>query len=167
MLKLCAKKGATIFDCTKIKSIRQKGDKTYARTSEELSIQANQVIHCTGYESVNTVGKKIVNLKSTYALASESFEDLPTAFKNNIYWDTASPSLYLRSTSDNRVIIGGGDERFKNALARDALLKTKLDFLNKQFQKNFPAINFHPDYIWAGTFGETKDGLPYIGRRKS
>ncbi|GAB1453153.1 FAD-dependent oxidoreductase [Draconibacterium sp.] len=166
LLNYCANKGATIFDRTEIKNIKQKGDKLYAITTEKLTIEANHIIHCTGYESVNTISKKIVKLKSTYALASEAFEAFPTTFKNNIFWDTASPYLYLRGTSDNRIIIGGGDERFKNAAARDALMNVKWSFLNKQFQKNFPAINFRPDYVWAGTFGETEDGLPYIGRPK-
>src|SRR5690606_40781506 len=29
-----------------------------------------------------------------------------------------------------------------------------------------PDIAFHLDFSWAGTFGETKDGLPYIGPHK-
>jgi glycine/D-amino acid oxidase-like deaminating enzyme len=28
----------------------------------------------------------------------------------------------------------------------------------------FPAIELEVAYRWAGTFGETKDGLPYIGQ---
>jgi len=27
----------------------------------------------------------------------------------------------------------------------------------------FPAIDFQSAYAWAGTFGETEDGLAYIG----
>ena len=27
-----------------------------------------------------------------------------------------------------------------------------------------PKNNFRVDFAWAGTFGETKDGLPYIGK---
>ncbi len=166
LLSYCAQKGATIFDRVEINKIKRKGDKLVALTSENLKIQANHIIHCTGYESVNTIPENIVNLKSTYALASEELDPYPVAFTDHIFWDTATPYLYFRGTSDNRVIIGGGDERFKNATARDALLNKKLKFLNKKFKECFPGINFKPDYIWAGTFGETEDGLPYIGRLK-
>jgi glycine/D-amino acid oxidase-like deaminating enzyme len=166
LLKLCAKKGAVIFDRTEIKKIRQKSGKMFAITPEKFAIKADHIIHCTGYESVNTVSKKIVDLKSTYALASEAFDDFPTSFDNHIFWDTSSPYLYFRGTSDKRIIVGGGDERFKNASARDALLDKKWEFLSNKFQQNFPSIAFRPDYIWAGTFGETEDGLPYIGRPK-
>ena len=166
LLKLSAKKGAAIFDKTDIIKIKQKDNKLFAVTTAKNTIQANHVIHCTGYESVNTLKKKVVDLKSTYALASEAFDTIPPAFKNHIYWDTSSPYLYFRGTSDNRIILGGGDERFKNATARDSLLNKKWDFLNEQFSTCFPQIQFKPDYIWAGTFGETKDGLPYLGKPK-
>ena len=166
LLGLCAKKGATIFDRTEIKKIRPRPGKMIATTPEKLTIEANHIIHCTGYESVKTVSKKFVNLKSTYALASEAFEALPFPFKNHIFWDTSSPYFYFRGTADNRVIAGGGDEPFKNTTKRDALLNKKREFLTRQFNRYFPDISFAPDYIWAGTFGETKDGLPFIGRPK-
>jgi glycine/D-amino acid oxidase-like deaminating enzyme len=31
----------------------------------------------------------------------------------------------------------------------------------------FPRIAIVPAYTWAGTFGDTKDGLPYIGTMPS
>jgi glycine/D-amino acid oxidase-like deaminating enzyme len=60
--------------------------------------------------------------------------------------------------------MGGGDEDFKDPQKRDKLLPKKEQFLLKKFQKKFPKINFKIDYSWAGTFGETKDGLPYFGK---
>jgi glycine/D-amino acid oxidase-like deaminating enzyme len=60
--------------------------------------------------------------------------------------------------------MGGGDVDFKNAKRRDALLSKKEKKLTKEFKKCFPEINFELDYSWAGTFGETKDGLPYLGK---
>ena len=30
----------------------------------------------------------------------------------------------------------------------------------------FPLISFKPEFSWAGVFGSTKDGLPYIGPYK-
>ena len=62
--------------------------------------------------------------------------------------------------------MGGGDRDFKNAKRRDALLPKKEKELTKSFKKCFPEIDFIADYSWAGTFGETKDGLPYFGKPK-
>jgi glycine/D-amino acid oxidase-like deaminating enzyme len=29
-----------------------------------------------------------------------------------------------------------------------------------------PGIQFHTEKAWAGTFGDTKDGLPFIGTKR-
>ena len=164
ILKYCSKNGLEIYDRTSIEKIETKNDKTIATTKEGFTIEVNHVIHCTGYESTETVKEDIVNLKSTFALASEAFDTIPKAFKDRIYWNTDAPYLYFRTTDDNRIIMGGGDRDFKNAIRRDALLSKKEKELTKSFKKCFPEIEFITDYSWAGTFGETKDGLPYFGK---
>ncbi|WP_449435821.1 FAD-dependent oxidoreductase [Pedobacter steynii] len=35
--------------------------------------------------------------------------------------------------------------------------------MEKTLKKYLPDSSFIEDFCWAGTFGETKDGLPYIG----
>ena len=164
LLKFCSLKGMKIYDRTEISKIKQKRKYIQAVTKNKHKIKAQHIIQCTGYESVSSLGKNLVDLKSTYAVASEAFDELPAAFQNHIYWNTESPYLYFRATSDGRIIVGGGDETFKNAKLRDKLLAKKMKFLTKEFQKCFPHIKFKPDYAWAGTFGETSDGLPYIGK---
>ena len=164
LLAMSANNGLRIYDKTEIVDFKEDEDKLLAITPENLTVKANHIIHCTGYESISTISGKVVDLKSTYAMASEAFEKMPSAFKNHIYWETSSPYLYFRPTRDNRILVGGGDENFKNAKKRNALMDKKKKFLAKQFQKCFPDIQFKPDYMWAGTFGETKDGLPYMGR---
>lgn len=164
ILQYCQKKGAQIFDRTNITSIQYTKDKCVAHTENKFTITADHVIHCTGYESTESLSEKVVDLKSTYAIASESLPDLPAAFKNAIFWDTSSPYFYFRSTEDNRIIMGGGDEEFTDPKKRDKLIPKKEVFLLKQFKKRFPDLNFKLDYSWAGTFGETKDGLPYFGK---
>ena len=34
----------------------------------------------------------------------------------------------------------------------------------QRFNAMFPGAEFEVAYAWAGTFGETKDGLAYVGR---
>jgi glycine/D-amino acid oxidase-like deaminating enzyme len=79
-------------------------------------------------------------------------------------WETARPYYYLRTTVDGRAMIGGGDESFLDPRARAALLGFKTRLLERKFRQFFPQIEFETAYAWAGTFGETPDGLPYIGR---
>lgn len=164
LLLHCTKKGLRIFDRTNINKIIHKDKKFILTTDDNLNITASHVIHCSGYESTETLAENIINLKSTYVIISETISDLPKSITNYVFWDTSKPYLYFRSTADKRIIMGGGDEDFKNPEKRDELLPEKRKYLLKQFQKKFPGLDFKTDYSWAGTFGETTDGLPYLGK---
>jgi glycine/D-amino acid oxidase-like deaminating enzyme len=167
LLKYCTQKGMQIYDRTNIIEFKYQKGKILAITEDQFTITAENSIHCSGYESTQTLTEKVVDLKSTYALASESFSKVPEVFKNAIYWNTSAPYLYFRATADSRIIMGGGDEEFHNPEKRDKLLPRKESYLLKQFKKCFPNINFKLDYSWAGTFGETLDALPYFGKPDS
>lgn len=164
ILKYCQEKGMLIFDRTNVTSIQTQKGKSVAHTENKFTITAQHIIHCSGYESTETLEEKVVDLKSTYAVASESLEEIPEILKNAIIWDTSSPYFYYRTTADNRIIMGGGDEDFRDTNKRDKLIPKKESFLMRQFKRRFPDFNFKLDYSWAGTFGETKDGLPYFGK---
>jgi len=66
-------------------------------------------------------------------------------------------------TVDGRAIVGGEDARYRNPLRRDAAVSKKAAKLEKRFRAMFPEIDLQPAYARAGTFGEAKDGLIYIG----
>lgn len=164
LLNFCKQKGMQIYDRTNIVEFKSQNGKLLAITEDQFTITAENIIHCSGYESTQTLTEKIVDLKSTYALASESYTKLPEIFKNTIFWNTAEPYLYFRATADKRIIMGGGDEEFQNPEKRNNLLPKKESYLLKQFEKCFPNIPFKLDYSWSGTFGETEDALPYFGK---
>ncbi|MCW8981863.1 MAG: FAD-binding oxidoreductase [Altibacter sp.] len=164
LLAASVKKGLRIFDKSEIVEHRKKDSAIELRTRSGFKITTSNVVNCTGFESVETIPSQLVDLKSTYAIASEAFSELPAPFKDMIFWDTAAPYHYYRGTADGRIIMGGGDVPYKNAKTRDSLLSKKEKQLIKMFQKTFPSIPFIKDYSWAGTFGETKDGLPYMGK---
>jgi len=59
--------------------------------------------------------------------------------------------------------MGGYDEPFRDPEKRDRLLNAKAGFLLRRFRQLFPRIPFEIATAWAGTFGTTRDGLPFIG----
>lgn len=156
------KKGLAVFDKTDIEKNKQTQNGVEFITQYGNLIKANKVIYCTGYESVDLIEGKFVNLFSTYAIVGEATEE-PTPLKDMLVWNTADPYIYLRTTDDNRLLIGGEDEEYVNAAKRDSLLNKKSDRLERKLAKLLAHHNFRTDFKWAGTFGETKDGLPYIG----
>ncbi len=155
--------GLQVFDHTEVESFTFDKQNNTALTDNENTITCKHVIHASGYETQNMLKHNIVKFISTYAWVSEPLSKLPAAFKNTILWDTEDPYLYMRSTEDNRILVGGGDENFKNALRRDGLIDKKEKELLEKVLKLMPSLKLIPDFSWAGTFGVTNDSLPYIG----
>jgi glycine/D-amino acid oxidase-like deaminating enzyme len=58
--------------------------------------------------------------------------------------------------------MGGRDERFSTKASRK-LFEKKSSLLKRDFEKLFPDIPFRTEFSWSGTFGKTKDSLPFIG----
>ena len=164
LLARAARNGARIFDRTTVKTYETNGSGVRLKTDRGNTVQARQVVFATGYESQDYLPKKVVSLKSTYALASEPLEAFPGWWERCLIWTTARPYMYLRTTNDGRAMVGGGDDPFRNPVRRDALVDKKTDKLAADFREMFPAIDLEMAYRWAGTFGETKDGLAYIGQ---
>jgi glycine/D-amino acid oxidase-like deaminating enzyme len=164
LLKYSVEKGLLIFDRTGISKIEYEKKGVKLTTENGHSISANKIVNATGYEITEFLDKKIVKLNSSYALASEHIQAPVPAWKDKILlWNTADPYLYMRLTTDNRIILGGRDEPFYNPKKRDKLIKSKTALLVKDFAKVFPHIELIPEFTWTGTFGSTKDSLPYIG----
>lgn len=163
LLHYNAKKGLRVFDKTALKKVKYEKDKVLAIMETGTQIIAEKVIYCTGYETQAMLPEKLVSLKSTYAMVSERDNNLSPAIASTLFWNTDTPYLYMRTTADGRLLVGGEDENFKNPGLRDALLGRKRDKLIKTLKQFLPGTQFIDDFCWCGTFGETKDGLPYIG----
>ncbi|CDF79555.1 FAD-dependent oxidoreductase [Formosa agariphila KMM 3901] len=163
LLKYNAARGLDIFDKTEIVSVEQSANGVTINTNYGCSISAKKIIYCNGYESTELIADNFVKLLSTYAIIGEQQDDDQPYLNDTLFWNTAEPYLYMRTTDDNRVLIGGEDEDFVNPDKRDALLHEKSIMLKTKLNTLLPHYKFRTDFAWAGTFGETKDGLPYIG----
>lgn len=157
------KKGLKVFDKTELTDIKYHKDYNVVILDTGAKIKAKKTIFCTGYEATNMIPEKFVDLLSTFAMVSEVNDQINDEFPDVLIWDTADPYIYMRTTDDGRILVGGEDEEFQNPAKRDELIGKKTKKLEKTFKKYFPNANFYTDFAWAGTFGETKDGLPYIG----
>lgn len=166
LLQYNYKRGLKIYDKTALVNVRYKRGFNLCSTAAGVIVKAKKVVYCVGYESADMIKEKFVDLISTYAIVSEVNVALYKKYSNVLLWNTAEPYLYMRTTDDSRFLIGGEDEAFHNATKRDDLIGKKEQKLVNAFQSIFPGKAFFADFAWAGTFGKTKDGLPYIGEHK-
>jgi len=166
LLQHCIRKGLQVFDRTHISTVEFKKSNVL-QTAEGYAIKAKNIVNATGYEIVNFLPKDVVNFDCTYAVVSEQSPEVRPFWKDNVMmWNTDDPYLYLRLTKDNRIIVGGRDERFSNNFTRQVLIEKKSRQLQKDFHKVLPELPFKKEFEWSGTFGKTKDSLPYIGPYK-
>lgn len=157
-------RGLKVFDKTTIEKTKYTSKNVIVTTDYGNKIEAKKVIYCTGYESTEMIQDDFVKLLSTYVIIGEPNEKDQELLNDTLFWDTSEPYIYLRTTDDHRLLVGGEDEDFASAKKRDKLIGEKSKKLKKKIEKLFPNYNFRTDFAWAGTFGETKDGLPFIGK---
>ena len=163
LIKSHIKKNLAVYDNTEVVNIKHDKKGVTLKTDTGFEVQAKKLVIACGYESQKYLTKKVEIQKSTYAIVSEVMPEKSLWFKDALIWETADPYIYLRTTADKRILIGGKDDDFYNPQKRDESIPKKVKALEKSFSQLFPDIKFKTDYKWAGTFCGTKDGLPYIG----
>lgn len=163
LLHYSCQKGLDIYDKTAIDHVKYNKSGVMVHTETGHRLQAKKLIYCTGFESTNIIREKFVDLVSTYAFVGEQDKKGTKKLKDTVFWNSADPYIYMRATDDGRFLIGGGDVDFINSKKRDGLINSKVQHLHRHINRIFPSFNIITDFAWAGTFGKTKDGLPYIG----
>ncbi len=156
-------KGTGIYDHTHITDIQYNKRSVVLTTETGHTITCKKLVIACGYESQRYIPFKVCDFNSTYAIVSEPLPEPVSWHLRSLIWETKEPYTYIRTTNDNRILIGGKDNEWSDPNKRDARLNEKARALEKQFRTMFPRIPFYTDFKWAGTFASTKDGLPFIG----
>lgn len=132
-------------------------------TNDGLEVEAKALVFATGYELPHGVPTTGHRRTSTWAFATRQQPQSLLGVAGSVIWEASEPYLYMRSTTDGRLIVGGEDESFSDEAARDALLEDKLHVLQAKTRALLPWIDVEAAHGWAGTFGESETGLPTIG----
>src|SRR5450432_4401164 len=164
LLQYSIKNGLQVFDRTKVTDIKYNEHDVELVTEDGFLVRSKKLVNASGFEIINFISKKIVDLYCTYAVVSENEQEKDALWKDRIMiWNTDDPYLYMRLTSDNRILMGGRDERFSIKTSRE-LYQKKAILLGKDFEKLFPDKKLKAEFAWSGTFGKTKDSFPFIGQ---
>lgn len=163
LLKKGMKNGIRIFEETQITGQKVTEKESVYYTDNSSSITAQYVIVAGGYESLEFKKEKNAVMNSSYSIVTNSVEDFSGWHKRSLIWETARPYIYMRTTADNRIIIGGLDENTDIAAERDGKILNKRDRLVQEFNKLFPHIKITPEFYLGAFYGGTHDGLPMLG----
>ena len=122
LLRDACRRGLRVFDRTDVSGIEPASDGVTLTTADGCIVRADRMVFATGYETHAFLKRKVARLISTYAIATEPLASLSGWGEDQcLIWEHRRPYLYLRTTSDNRIILGGEDEDFRNPLRRDRL----------------------------------------------
>lgn len=161
LLRRATARGVSIYAPLTVESVKP-GDGVRLTTDTGRMISAKHLVFATGYELAKGVPKASHKIISTWAFATKP--QRAKLWKDHaLIWEAADPYLYIRTTVDGRVMVGGEDQEISDADERDALSTSKIATLQKKLAKLLPGIDPTPDYQWSGFFGESETGLPSIG----
>lgn len=156
--------GTRVFDRTRIKSITATSRSVRLSTAGGQAIRAKHAVIAGGYEAQCWLRQRVARNVSSYAYITDPID--PTELDwlaNTLLWESARPYLYLRSTGDGRLMVGGEDDDRDIPARRDRLVGRKAVTLQRKVSRLLPHLRAEPTFAWAGTFAETSDGLPLFG----
>jgi len=164
LLARLEKRGTGVFDRTRIERLETHARGITLHTTQSSQIRARHVVFAAGYASQHWLDQHVANNRSSYAFITDPLDaDTLGALGETMVWESARPYLYLRSTGDGRLLVGGEDDTVDIPSRRDARVQKKAQRLVQKVARAMPGLELKPAFAWAGTFAETEDGLPFFG----
>jgi glycine/D-amino acid oxidase-like deaminating enzyme len=158
------KRGTGVFDRTPIERIDATARGVTLRTTDGVEVKAAHAVFATGYASQKWLDQRVARNRSSYAFITDPLnKGKLRALADTMVWESARPYLYMRSTGDGRLLVGGEDDSIDIPIRRDARVDKKARKLVKKVSRAIPDLELVPAFAWAGTFAETEDGLPFFG----
>tara|TARA_R110002049_G_scaffold83587_4_gene212807 strand:- start:1566 stop:2786 length:1221 start_codon:yes stop_codon:yes gene_type:complete len=157
-------RGGEVYDRTQMETMTPDDQGVTLTLTNGITLRCQYVVMAAGYESQAWLPESVAINRSSYALITDPLS--PEALGklcHTMVWESARPYLYLRTTSDGRLLVGGDDDDEDIPRRRDARVEEKAQGLAHKVEALWPKLDINPTFSWAGTFAETKDGLPFFG----
>jgi glycine/D-amino acid oxidase-like deaminating enzyme len=145
------------------KSYIDQGTSSVVELADGSEIEARHVVLATGYVMPDFAASDLHSVASTFALATVPQSGDRLWPERALIWEASEDYLYARTTAENRIIIGGGDEQVEDPEAREAMASRKTESLKRQLAALWPQAEVDVELAWSGAFGRTVDALPLIG----
>lgn len=156
--------GHSVYDRTVIKSIKTNADQVVLKTADGYTVSCQHVVFAAGYATQKWLKQTVARNRSSYAFITDPIDpELLGQLNKTMLWESARPYLYMRTTGEGRLLVGGEDDDIDIPAKRDQRVDKKAQTLAKKVGKLFPNLPMNPTFSWAGTFAETDDGLPFFG----
>jgi glycine/D-amino acid oxidase-like deaminating enzyme len=171
LAQAAVRKKARVYEQTQVRKV------TFTRKDAEVitadaRIGTKHVIVATGSPTLEFRQlRRHLKRRETYLVLTEP---MPAAMRKAIgprgasIADALNPHHRIRWTDDDRILVGGADQDELPAAKRAAGLIQRTGQLMYELLTMYPAISgLRPEYGWELPYGETADGLMYIGQHRN
>ena len=165
------RRGATFYEKSPVRKVKF-GRKSVEVATADAVLRAATVIVTTGAATAEFKPlRRHFTRRETYLVMTEP---VPAAVRRELarpdttIRDMRAPHHRIRWTPDHRIIISGADQDETPARTRDTVLVQRTGQLMYELLMMYPAISgLRPRYGWHLPYGETADGLMYIGPHRN
>ncbi|TVP48180.1 MAG: FAD-binding oxidoreductase [Halomonas sp.] len=157
-------RGGEVYDRTQVETLVTAEQGVKLTLTNGATLRCQYVVMAAGYESQSWLSESVAVNRSSYALITDPLP--PEALgmlRHTMMWESARPYLYMRTTRDGRLLVGGDDDDEDIPKRRDARVEEKAAGLARKVEELLPKLDINPTFSWGGTFAETADGLPFFG----
>lgn len=130
------------------------------RTREGHIVSCRKAIFATGYEVIGGIPRSAFDIVSSWAIATQPLAPDRLWPTRCLIWEAADPYLYMRTTHDNRILIGGEDSGLLDPERREGAIPNKSKELLRKAKLILGRDDLAIDYAWAGAFADSPTGLP-------
>ncbi|WP_363800900.1 FAD-dependent oxidoreductase [Lysobacter firmicutimachus] len=164
LLARLQRRGIAVHDRTRLELVRAGSRSVELRSQDGLRVRAGHAVIAAGYAGQHWIRQRLARNRSSYAFVTDPLDEaMLDGLRDTLVWETARPYLYLRSTGDGRLLVGGADDAVDRPARRDRRVPGKAKKLVEAVAHRFPRLALQPVFAWGGTFAETADGLPWFG----
>jgi glycine/D-amino acid oxidase-like deaminating enzyme len=166
-----SRRGATFYEKSPVKKV------TFGRKSAEVQtadavVRTATVIVTTGMATAEFKPlRRHFKRRETYLVMTAP---VPAAVRRQLcpsdvtIRDIRTPHHRIRWTSNQQLVVSGADQEEAPARTREPLLVQRTGQLMYELLMMYPAISgLQPQYGWHLPYGETADGLMYIGPHRN
>jgi glycine/D-amino acid oxidase-like deaminating enzyme len=166
-----SKRGATFFEQSRAKKVRV-GRRNVEVIVEGGLVKAETVIIATGSATpeFRPLRRHFKRREIYHALT----EPMPAGIRKQVgnrgvtVTDPSGTGRRIVWTPDGRLLVLGGDQDETPARRRSEVLVQRTGQLMYEALTMYPAIaGLRPEWGWEASYGETADGLPYIGPHRN
>lgn len=164
LLKVSCEKALRVYENTEVVGVNYSENDVTVETIYGHKVKGKIVIVATGYNT-ELFTKRVFGTKSTtFNIATRPINNIEDIYKGVNIRDNKDPYNYIRTTGDNRIIIGGEDINFLPDIFKEKLCSKSYYKLEQRLRNLFPKLSIEIEYKYCGAFASTKDDLGFLGK---